>query len=143
MGLLIDKYNEYLEKLRGVNLRPDDDVSAMDSDFNTSMGDGIKASLRERKSPLMDNPLFPTNIVPPGEGKINVAGASIPIIPKSAMGKKNISLDELMSDFFPNPAYDRGDKIVITELSEKEYKKREIKRLQEELEELEEIEKEE
>ena len=35
------------------------------------------------------------------------------------MGKKNISLDELMSDFFPNPAYDRGDKIVITELSEK------------------------
>jgi hypothetical protein len=60
-----------------------------------------------------------------------------------AMGKKNISLDELMSDFFPNPAYDRGDKIVITELSEKEYKKREIKRLQEELEELEEIEKEE
>ena len=58
------------------------------------------------------------------------------------MGKKNISLDELMSDYFPNPAYDRGDKIVITELSEKEYKKREIKRLQEELEELEEIEKE-
>ena len=90
MGLLIDKYNEYLEKLRGVNLRPDDDVSGMDSDFNTSMGDGIKASLRERKSPLMDNPLFPTNIVPPGEGKINVAGASIPIIPKSAMGKQNI-----------------------------------------------------
>ncbi len=59
------------------------------------------------------------------------------------MGKKNISFDELMSDFFPNPAYDRGDKIIITELTEKEYKKREIKRLQEELEELEEIEKEE
>ena len=89
MGLLIDKYNEYLERLRGVNLRDDDDFSGMDSDFNTSMGDGIKASLRERKSPLMDNPLFPTNIVPPGEGKINVAGASIPIIPKSAMGKQN------------------------------------------------------
>jgi hypothetical protein len=60
-----------------------------------------------------------------------------------AMGKKNINFDELMSDFFPNPAYDRGDKIIITELTEKEYKKREIKRLQEELEELEEIEKEE
>ena len=55
------------------------------------------------------------------------------------MGKKNISLDELMSDLFPNPAYDRGDKIVITELSEKEYKKR---REKERLEELEEIEKE-
>ena len=90
MGLLIDKYNEYLERLRGVNLRDDDDFSGMDSDFNTSMGDGIKASLRERKSPLMDNPLFPTNIVPPGEGKINVAGKSIPIIPKSAMGKQNV-----------------------------------------------------
>ena len=90
MGLLIDKYNEYLERLRGVNLRPDDDFSGMDSDFNTSMGDGIKASLRERESPLMKNPLFPTNIVPPGEGKINVAGKSIPIIPKSAMGKQNV-----------------------------------------------------
>jgi len=90
MGLLIDKYNEYLERLRGVNLRPDDDFSGMDSDFNTSMGDGIKASLRERESPLMKNPLFPTNIVPPGEGKINVAGKSIPIIPKSAMSKQNI-----------------------------------------------------
>ena len=90
MGLLIDKYNEYLERLRGVNLRDDDDFSGMDSDFNTSMGDGIKASLRERESPLMKNPLFPTNIVPPGEGKINVAGASIPIIPKSAMGKQNV-----------------------------------------------------
>jgi|TARA_R100001443_G_scaffold107496_1_gene117381 hypothetical protein len=54
-----------------------------------------------------------------------------------AMGKKNISLDDLMSDFFPNPAYDRGDKIIITELTEKEYKKREIKRLQEEFEEIE------
>ena len=40
MGLLIDKYNEYLEKLRGVNLRDEDDFSGMDSDFNTS-GDGI------------------------------------------------------------------------------------------------------
>jgi len=54
-----------------------------------------------------------------------------------AMGKKNISLDQLMSDYFPNPAYDRGDKIIITELTEKEYKKREIKRLQEEFEEIE------
>ena len=89
MGLLIDKYNEYLEKLRGVNLRDENDFSGMDSDFNTS-GAGIKTSLRERESPLMKNPIFPTNIVPPGEGKINVAGASIPIIPKSAMGKQNV-----------------------------------------------------
>jgi hypothetical protein len=89
MGLLIDKYNEYLEKLRGVNLRDENDFSGMDSDFNTS-GAGIKTSLRERESPLMKNPIFPTNIVPPGEGKINVAGKSIPIIPKSAMSKQNV-----------------------------------------------------
>ena len=56
------------------------------------------------------------------------------------MGKKRrgISFDELMSDYFPNPSQDRGDKIIITELSEKEYKKR---REKERLEELEEIEK--
>ena len=89
MGLLIDKYNEYLEKLRGVNLRDEDDFSGMDSDFNTS-GAGIKTSLRERESPLMKNPIFPTNIIPPGEGKINIGSNSIQVIPKSAMGKQNV-----------------------------------------------------
>ena len=111
MGLLIDKYNEYLERLRGVNLRDDDDFSGMDSDFNTSMGDGIKASLRERKSPLMDNPLFPTNIVPPGEGKINVAGKSIPIIPKSAMGKQNVEFAK--NNQIPNQDAKPSDPIVM------------------------------
>jgi hypothetical protein len=90
MGLLIDKYNEYLEKLRGVNLRDEDDFSGMDSDFNTSMGDGIKASLRERESPLMKNPIFPPSIIPPGEGKVNIGNNSIQVIPKSAMGKQNV-----------------------------------------------------
>ena len=89
MGLLIDKYNEYLEKLRGVNLRDENDFSGMDSDFNTS-GTGIKTSLRERESPLMKNPIFPTNIIPPGEGKINIGSNSIQVIPKSAMGKQNV-----------------------------------------------------
>ena len=89
MGLLIDKYNEYLEKLRGVNLRDEDDFSGMDSDFNTS-GAGIKTSLRERESPLMKNPIFPTNIIPPGEGKVNIGSNSIQVIPKSAMGKQNV-----------------------------------------------------
>ena len=89
MGLLIDKYNEYLEKLRGVNLRDENDFSGMDSDFNTS-GAGIKTSLRERESPLMKNPIFPTNIIPPGEGKINIGSNSIQVIPKSAMGKQNV-----------------------------------------------------
>ena len=89
MGLLIDKYNEYLEKLRGVNLRDENDFSGMDSDFNTS-GTGIKTSLRERESPLMKNPIFPTNIIPPGEGKVNIGSNSIQVIPKSAMGKQNV-----------------------------------------------------
>ena len=89
MGLLIDKYNEYLEKLRGVNLRDEDDFSGMDSDFNTS-GAGIKTSLRERESPLMKNPIFPTNIIPPGEGKVNIGSNSIQVIPKSAIGKQNV-----------------------------------------------------
>ena len=89
MGLLIDKYNEYLEKLRGVNLRDEDDFSGMDSDFNTS-GAGIKTSLRERESPLMKNPIFPPSIIPPGEGKVNIGSNSIQVIPKSAMGKQNV-----------------------------------------------------
>ena len=90
MGLLIDKYNEYLEKLRGVNLRPDDDISGMDNDFNSSMGDGIATSLRDRKSPLMEKPLFSPNFIPPGEGKMNIGNMSVPIVPKSAMGKQNV-----------------------------------------------------
>jgi len=89
MGLLIDKYNEYLEKLRGVNLRDENDFSGMDSDFNTS-GAGIKTSLRERESPLMKNPIFPPSIIPPGEGKVNIGNNSIQVIPKSAMGKQNV-----------------------------------------------------
>jgi len=88
MGLLIDKYNEYLEKLRGVNLRDENDFSGMDSDFNTS-GAGIKTSLRERESPLMKNPIFPPSIIPPGEGKVNIGNNSIQVIPKSAIGKQN------------------------------------------------------
>ena len=95
MGLLIDKYNEYLEKLRGVNLRDENDFSGMDSDFNTS-GAGIKTSLRERESPLMKNPIFPTNIIPPGEGKVNRGSNSIQVIPKSAMGKQNVELQKII-----------------------------------------------
>ena len=96
MGLLIDKYNEYLEKLRGVNLRDGDDFSGQDSAFNTS-GAGIKTSLRERESPLMKNPIFPPNIIPPGEGKINIGDKSIPVIPKSMMSQKNIPSQDAKS----------------------------------------------
>ena len=110
MGLLIDKYNEYLEKLRGVNLRDEDDFSGMDSDFNTS-GAGIKTSLRERESPLMKNPIFPTNIIPPGEGKINIGSNSIQVIPKSAMGKQNVEFAK--NNQIPNQDAKPSDPIVM------------------------------
>ena len=68
MGLLTDTYSDILKKLQGIDIRPEDDFSGMDSDFNTSLGDGIKASLRERKggSPLTKpgGNIFPTSIVP-------------------------------------------------------------------------------
>ena len=38
----------------------------------------------------MKNPIFPTNIIPPGEGKVNIGSNSIQVIPKSAMGKQNV-----------------------------------------------------
>ena len=110
MGLLIDKYNEYLEKLRGVNLRDENDFSGMDSDFNTS-GTGIKTSLRERESPLMKNPIFPTNIIPPGEGKVNIGSNSIQVIPKSAMGKQNVEFAK--NNQIPNQDAKPSDPIVM------------------------------
>ena len=68
MGLLTDTYSDILKKLQGIDNRPEDDFSGMDSDFNSSLGDGIKASLRERKggSPLTQpgGNIFPTSIVP-------------------------------------------------------------------------------
>jgi len=89
MGLLIDKYNEYLEKLRGVNLRPDDDFSGMDSDFNSS-GEGIKASLRDREggSPLTQpgGAIFPTSIFPQNQGQIKTPIGNINL-PKSVLTK--------------------------------------------------------
>ena len=67
MGLLTDTYSDILKKLQGIDIRPEDDFSAMDSDFNSS-GAGIKASLREREggSPLTQpgGNIFPTSIVP-------------------------------------------------------------------------------
>ena len=68
MGLLTDTYGDILKKLQGIDNRMENDFSDMDSDFNTSLGDGIKASLREREggSPLTQpgGNIFPTSIVP-------------------------------------------------------------------------------
>ena len=108
MGLLTDTYSDILKKLQGIE--PADDPSGLSSDFD-NLGTGIKTSLRERESPLMKNPIFPTNIVPPGEGKINVAGASIPIIPKSAMGKQNVQFAK--NNQIPNQDAKPSDPIVM------------------------------
>ena len=68
MGLLTDTYSDILKKLQGIDNRAEDDFSGMDSDFNSSLGDGIKASLREREggSPLTKpgGNIFPTRFVP-------------------------------------------------------------------------------
>jgi hypothetical protein len=68
MGLLTDTYSDILKKLQGIDNRAEDDFSGMDSDFNSSLGDGIKASLAEREggSPLTKKggELFPTSIIP-------------------------------------------------------------------------------
>ena len=67
MGLLTDTYSDILKKLQGIDIRPEDDFSGMDSDFNTS-GAGIKASLTDRPggSPLTQpgGNIFPTRFVP-------------------------------------------------------------------------------
>ena len=112
MGLLTDTYGDILKKLQGIDNRMEDDFSNMDSDFNTSLGDGIKASLRERKggSPLTQpgGNIFPTSIVPQNILKQNKTD-TIPkqdtksIVPavqvnteaSSALGKDNDFLSKL------------------------------------------------
>ena len=83
-----------------------------------SVGSGINASLRSRESPLIKNPIFPKEIVPPGEGRVVInpkgdnkffpnsigkappagtpKGDMIPFDP--AQGGKNISGAELSKD---------------------------------------------
>ena len=107
MGLLTDTYGDILKKLQGIDNRMEDDFSAMDSDFNTSLGDGIKASLREREggSPLTKpgGNLFPTSIVPQNvlnQNKTNKipeqdTSVSVPTVNTSELGKDNNFLNKL------------------------------------------------
>ena len=92
MGLLTDTFDLYkkqLEKLQGIN-NTGDDFSEMDSDFNRS-GDGIKASLQERKggSPLTQEggAIFPTSIFPQNQGQIKLGSNTINL-PKSVLTKE-------------------------------------------------------
>ena len=52
MGLLTDTYSDIINKLQGINLRSDDDISGMDSDFNDSaifLRGWIHTNLKNRK----------------------------------------------------------------------------------------------
>ena len=90
MGLLTDTYSDILKKLQGIDNRADNDFSDMDSDFNSSLGDGIKASLAERKggSPLTKEggAIFPTSIFPQNQGQIKLGNNTINL-PKSVLTK--------------------------------------------------------
>ena len=91
MGLLTDTYSDILKKLQGIDIRPEDDFSGMDSDFNSSLGDGIKASLTDRKdgSPLTKEggAIFPTSIFPQNQGQIKLGSNTINL-PKSILTKE-------------------------------------------------------
>ena len=90
MGLLTDTYSDILKKLQGIDNRAENDFSEMDSDFNTSLGDGIKASLRERKggSPLTQpgGNIFPTRCVPQNQGQLTLGNTTLNL-PKSVLTK--------------------------------------------------------
>ena len=93
MGLLTDTYSDILKKLQGIDIRPEDDFSGMDSDFNSSLGDGIKASLQNREggSPLTQpgGAIFPTSIFPQNQGQIKTPIGNINL-PKSVPVKRLI-----------------------------------------------------
>ena len=86
------KYNDTLKKLQGINNR--DSNSLLDSDM-TMDGSGFKALLKDRPdgSPLLKNPIFPTNTdsamgkvlaVPPGKGQVIIGGKTVNM-PKSVL----------------------------------------------------------
>ena len=88
MGLLTDTYSDILKKLQGI--QPADDPSGLSSDFDSSLGDGIKASLRDREggSPLTKEggAIFPTSIFPQNQGQIKTPIGNINL-PKSVLTK--------------------------------------------------------
>ena len=98
MGLLTDTYSDILKKLQGI--QPADDPSGLSSDFDSSLGDGIKASLTDRPggSPLTQpgGNIFPTDpnkgfgkvlAVPQGGGQVIIGGKTFNA-PKSVLTKQ-------------------------------------------------------
>ena len=112
MGLLTDTYSDILKKLQGI--QPADDPSGLSSDFDSSLGDGIKASLRERKggSPLTQpgGNIFPTSIVPQNilkqnkttkipeqDASVNIPEVQVNTEASSALGNDNNFLNKFAS----------------------------------------------
>ncbi len=110
MGLLTDTYSDILKKLQGI--QPADDPSGLSSDFDSSLGDGIKASSREKKdgSPLTQpgGNIFPTSIVPQNilkqnktdkipkqDSSVNIPEVKINTDASAALGKDNNFLTKL------------------------------------------------
>ena len=100
------KYNDTLKKLQGINNR--DSNSLLDSDM-TMDGSGFKALLKDRPdgSPLLKNPIFPTNTdsamgkvlaVPPGKGQVIIGGKTVnmpqSVLTEEAKKNQKIAIDQ-------------------------------------------------
>ena len=100
------KYNETLKTLQGI--KPVEDESLLSSDL-TMDGSGFKAMLTQGKgeSPLIKNPIFPTNTdsamgkilaVPPGEGQVIIGGKTVNLpekfLTQDAKEKQRIAIEK-------------------------------------------------
>ena len=86
MGLL-DIWNDWKKDNQGT---VQDDFSGMNSDMQTgslNSAGGVENPLYNRsESPLIKNPMFPTDKFPPGQGQIKIGGKTINL-PKSVLTK--------------------------------------------------------
>ena len=86
MGLL-DIWNDWKKDNQGT---VQDDFSGMNSDMQTgslNSAGGVQNPLYNRsESPLIKNPMFPTDKFPPGQGQIKIGGKTINL-PKSVLTK--------------------------------------------------------
>jgi len=86
MGLL-DIWNDWKKDNQGT---VQDDFSGMNSDMQTgslNSAGGVQNPLYNRsESPLIKNPIFPTDKFPPGQGQIKIGGKTINL-PKSVLTK--------------------------------------------------------
>ena len=100
MASLYEIYLDGLKRLRGIEAP--DDPSGMSSDLATPNTDqrGVVQSpeFRDRRSPLMDNPIFNPNVVPPGQGRINIGDRSVKIPGINPVNNNVPKTDQMPSD---------------------------------------------